>query len=238
MSASDGEKKKRACEILGILAEEYPEARTLLNYTNPFELLAATILAAQCTDERVNEVTPKLFGRFPDPESLAKADRAELETIIRSTGFFKNKAKSLLGASRALVEKFGGAVPGGIDELTQLPGVGRKTANVVAGNCFGVPAIIVDTHLKRVTLRLGLAGSEDPDKIELEIRALLKEEDWTRFSRVINFHGRSVCQARKPKCPKCAISRLCPYPLTRRPSPRGRSSRGRSASAAARTPNE
>jgi endonuclease-3 len=212
MSGSDGEKKKRAYEILGILRGLYPDARPLLNFKNPFELLAATILAAQCTDERVNEVTQKLFSKYPDPASLARADREELETIIRPTGFYKNKAKSLLGASKALVERFGGVVPGGIDELTELPGVGRKTANVVAGNCFGVPAIIVDTHLKRVTLRLGLAGSEDPDKIELEIRALLKEEDCTRFSHVINFHGRYVCQARKPKCPACAISRLCPYP--------------------------
>jgi endonuclease-3 len=212
MSASNGEKRKRAYEILGILRREYPEARPLLNFKNPFELLAATILAAQCTDERVNAVTPKLFMKFPDPGSLAEANPAELEEIIRSTGFFKSKAKSLLGASRALVEKFGGVVPGGIDELTQLPGVGRKTANVVAGNCFGVPAIIVDTHLKRVTSRLGLAGSEDPDKIELELRALLDEEDSTRFSHVINFHGRYVCQARKPQCPACVINRLCPYP--------------------------
>ena len=190
----------------------YPDARPLLNFKNPFELLAATILAAQCTDERVNEVTRRLFVKYPDPASLAKADRKELEGIIRPTGFYRNKTKSLLGASKALVERFGGVVPGGIDELTQLPGVGRKTANVVAGNCFGVPAIIVDTHLKRVTLRLGLAESEDPDKIELEIRALLKEEDCTGFSHMINFHGRYVCQARKPKCPACAISRLCPYP--------------------------
>jgi endonuclease-3 len=212
MSGSREEKKKRASEVLRILEGEYPDARPLLNYKNPFELLAATILAAQCTDERVNGVTPALFEKYPDAGSLAGADRAELERIVRPTGFFKNKAKSLLGAARTLVEEFGGIVPAGIDELTRLPGVGRKTANVVAGNCYGVPAVIVDTHLKRVTGRLGLAESDDPDRIELELRAVLREEDCTRFSHVVNFHGRYVCRARKPRCPSCAIERLCPYP--------------------------
>jgi endonuclease-3 len=213
MDTSRTEKKKRAYEIFTILKKLYPDARPLLNHKNPFELLVATILAAQCTDERVNEVTGRLFTKYRDPSSLANAPQAELEVLIRPTGFFKSKAKSLIGASRTMIELFGGKIPESIDDLVRLPGVGRKTANVVAGNCFGIPAIIVDTHLKRLAGRLELSDERDPDKIEMELRGIVDPKDTTRFSHVVNFHGRYVCQARKPLCPKCAISHLCPYPV-------------------------
>jgi endonuclease-3 len=183
-----------------------------LDFRNAFQLLAATILAAQCTDERVNQVTPALFARFPDAARLAKARQAELEEMIRSTGFYRNKAKSLLGMARALVECFGGEVPETIEELVTIPGVGRKTANVLLGACFGKPAIVVDTHLKRVAARLGLADAPDPDKVEAQLRALVPVERQTRFTWVIGEHGRRVCAARKPRCPECPVRKLCPYP--------------------------
>jgi len=212
MNSSKKEKQKRAFEIFEILREEYPDARPLLNYSSPFELLIATILAAQCTDERVNNVTPNLFQRYPDPRSMALADTEELEKIIRPTGFFKNKAKSLKGSSAFIMESFNGTLPASVEELARLPGVGRKTANVVAGNCFGIPAIMVDTHVKRVTQRLELSTAKDPDRIEMELKEIVAEKDRTQFSKVINFHGRYVCQARKPLCPRCKIHHLCPYP--------------------------
>lgn len=203
---------KKAGDFFSILEKEHPEAKPLLNFRNPFELLIATILSAQCTDERVNLVTVELFLRYPDPHSLARAPLDELEELVRSTGFFRNKAKGIRGASQALVERFGGNMPGTIEELTSLPGVGRKTANVVAGRCFGVPAVIVDTHFRRVAVRLGLSKAEDPDKIEMELRKLVPEAVQTRFSQVLNFHGRYCCKARKPDCPECAVAGLCPYP--------------------------
>jgi len=212
MNSLKEEKQKRAYKIFEILREEYPDARPLLNYSSPFELLIATILAAQCTDERVNGITPKLFQRFPDARSMALADTQELEQIIRPTGFFKNKAKSLKGASAYIVENLNGTLPETVDEIAMLPGVGRKTANVVAGNCFGIPAIMVDTHVKRVTQRLGLSTAKDPDTIELQLKEIISEKDQTQFSKVVNFHGRYVCQAKKPLCAGCKISPLCPYP--------------------------
>jgi endonuclease-3 len=212
MSISKDEKKKRAYEIFSILKKEYPNAGPLLHYSSPFELMVATILAAQCTDERVNSVTPKLFTLYPNPRAMAAAPRSYLEEIIRSTGFFKNKAKSLQGASQAIVEKFGGEFPHMIEDLVRLPGVGRKTANVVVGNCFNQPAIMVDTHMKRVSERLGLSTAKDPDKIEMELREIIDEPDQTSFSHVVNFHGRYTCQAKKPLCGKCKIERICPYP--------------------------
>ncbi len=212
MNSLKEEKQKRAYKIFEILREEYPDARPLLNYSSPFELLIATILAAQCTDERVNKVTPKLFQCYPDPRSMATAGTQELEQIIRPTGFFKNKAKSLKGASAFIVENFNGTLPKSVDELARLPGVGRKTANVVAGNCFGIPTIMVDTHVKRVTQRLELSTAKDPDKIEMELKEIVRQKDQTQFSKVVNFHGRFVCQARKPLCTRCKIYRLCPYP--------------------------
>jgi endonuclease-3 len=211
MNSLKEEKQKRAFEIFEILREEYPDARPLLNYSSPFELLIATILAAQCTDERVNRVTPTLFQHYPDPRSMATADTEELEKIIRPTGFFKNKAKSLKGSSAFIIENFNGTLPASVEELARLPGVGRKTANVVAGNCFGIPAIMVDTHVKRVTQRLELSTAKDPDRIEMELKEIVSEKNRTQFSKVINFHGRYVCQAKKPLCPGCRIAHLCPY---------------------------
>jgi endonuclease-3 len=212
MPSSKAEEKKRTARILALLSRAYPEARVHLKFRNAFELLAATILAAQCTDERVNRVTPALFKKFPNAARLAQARQEELEEMIRSTGFFRNKAKSLLGMSRALVERFGAQVPRTIEELVSIPGVGRKTANVLLGACFDKPAIVVDTHLKRVTSRLGLAFDEDPDKIEAELQELVPERERTRFSWVIGEHGRQVCLARRPRCPACVVRELCPYP--------------------------
>jgi endonuclease-3 len=211
MSFSNAEKRKRASEILGRLKKRYPDARVLLDYKNPFELLIATILAAQCTDERVNGVTPLLFGRFPDPGGMSKARAEEIEKIVKPTGFFKAKTKSLLGASKMLVERFKGVVPETIEELVMLPGVGRKTANVVIGNCFGKPAITVDTHVKRVSTRLGLTDKNDPDKIELELQEVIPEKDQTQYSRVTTFHGRYTCVARRPRCSECVVETLCPF---------------------------
>jgi endonuclease-3 len=209
MNFSKEEKSKRASEILALLKERYPDARVLLNYKNPFELLIATILAAQCTDERVNGVTPLLFSRYPDPDRMSKGTSEEIEKIIKPTGFFKAKTKSLLGASKVLVERFKGAVPETIEELVTLPGVGRKTANVVLGNCFGKPAIMVDTHLKRVSMRLGLTDKKDPEKIEFELKEIIPPKDQTVYSRVVTFHGRYTCVARKPRCSDCVVETLC-----------------------------
>ena len=211
MSSSEDERIKRAASILARLEERYPDARVLLDYKNPFELLVATILAAQCTDERVNGVTPRLFSRFPDPETMAKAGTEEIESIVKPTGFFKAKTKSLLGASKVLTERFGGEVPETMEDLVALPGVGRKTANVVLGNCFGKPAIMVDTHVKRVSTRLGLTDNKDPDKIEFDLEEIIPEENRTAYSRVVTFHGRYTCVARKPRCAECVVETLCPF---------------------------
>ena len=212
MPGSPLAEKNRAAKILDILTGAYPQAGVHLDFRNAFQLLAATILAAQCTDERVNQVTPALFARFPDPASLAGAEQGELEQLVRSTGFYRNKAKSLLGMARALVERFGGRVPQTIEELVSIPGVGRKTANVLLGACFGQPAIVVDTHLKRVSARLGLADAPDPDRVEAQLRALVPAARQTRFTWVVGEHGRRVCAARKPRCPECPVRALCPFP--------------------------
>jgi endonuclease-3 len=205
------ENRKRASEIVALLKERYPDAHVMLDFKSPFELLIATVLAAQCTDERVNGVTPELFSRFPDPASISKAQAGEIEKIIRPTGFFKAKAKSLLGASKTLVESFAGTVPETMEELLKIPGVGRKTANVVLGNCFGKPAIIVDTHVKRVSTRLGLTDKKDPDKIEYQLAETVPEQDHTLFSMTVTFHGRYTCVARKPRCAECVVENLCPF---------------------------
>ena len=181
----------------------------MLDHRSPFELLVATILAAQCTDERVNMVTPELFHRFPTPAAMAAADIRELEGLIRSTGFFHNKAKSIQGAAHELATRFPGGFPRVMEELLTLPGVGRKTANVVLGTCFETPAIVVDTHFRRVTQRLGIARSDDPDEIEREVRQLLPSESWTGFSHAVTFHGRRCCAARKPDHPRCPVAHLC-----------------------------
>ena len=200
-----------ALEVLERLRREYPDARTELEYRTPFELLVATILSAQTTDVRVNMVTPALFARYPDAEALASADTNELETIIRSTGFFRSKARSLMGMSRALVERFGGHVPCAMDALVTLPGVGRKTANVVLGNaCHRNDGIVVDTHVGRLAVRLGLTKETDPVKVEQALMRLIPQDDWTIISHLLIFHGRRVCTARAPACTRCVLLDICP----------------------------
>ena len=202
----------RAAKIAEILARTYPDARCLLNYESPFQLLISTILAAQCTDERVNMVAPALYARFPDPASMGAADIPALEDLVRSTGFFHSKAKSIKGASAELARRFPEGFPRTMDQLVTLPGVGRKTANVVLGNCFGEPAIIVDTHVSRVAAdRLALAEPGPPERIESDLKELLPREVWTRFSHTVGFHGRKCCTARNPACPGCPIRDLCPW---------------------------
>ncbi|GIG54986.1 endonuclease III [Demequina activiva] len=201
---------RRARSINRMLAEVYPDAHCELDYRTPFQLLVATVLSAQCTDVRVNQVTPALFARFPDATALSGADRHELEALIRPTGFYRAKAESLLGLSRDIVERYDGEVPGRLGELTTLRGVGRKTANVVLGNAFGVPGITVDTHMGRLARRLGLTVSEDPVVIERDLMALIERREWTLWSHRIIFHGRRRCKARKPECGACEIAALCP----------------------------
>jgi endonuclease III len=201
---------RRARRIARGLARLYPEARCALNHQTPLQLLVATILSAQCTDARVNLITPALFARYPDARALAGADRKELEGYIQSTGFFRNKAKNLIACCRALVERHGGEVPSTMEELVPLAGVGRKTANVILGNAFGVPGITVDTHVGRLSRRLGLTAHGDPVKVERDLMELLPKKEWTQFSHRLIFHGRQVCHARKPACDGCGLKKLCP----------------------------
>ena len=204
-------KKKRAVEILSILKHLYPDATCSLNYETPVQLLVATILSAQCTDERVNKVTPALFKRFPDAEAFAKAEREELEILVRSTGFYRNKAKNIQGACQKIVQEFAGKLPRTMEELLTLPGVARKTANVVLAHGFGIiEGVTVDTHVKRLSTRLGLTKQKDPVKIEKDLMKLLPQPDWENFSIRIIYHGRAVCQAKKPQCDICALAPLCP----------------------------
>lgn len=200
-----------AAAILDALARVYPDAACALRFRNPFELLAATILSAQCTDERVNMVTPALFRKYPDAHRLAAAHLEDVEALIQSTGFFRNKARSLVGMARTICEHHGGEVPRTLDELVKLPGVGRKTANVVLGNCFGVPGLTVDTHMQRVNQRLGLTRHTDPEKIERDLMALIPEEQWTIYSHRVIDHGRQVCHARKPQCGVCPLAAWCAH---------------------------
>jgi endonuclease III len=199
-----------AVKALDILQKEYPDARVTLDFKDPLQLLVATILAAQCTDERVNQVTKDLFKKYRQASDYARADLKTLEGEIRSTGFFRNKAKSIIGCGQALEEKFNGKVPRTLEELTSLPGVGRKTANIILGNAFGQQAIAVDTHVKRVTHRLGYAKSDDPDKIEFELMEVIPQNRWTLGCHQIVFHGRRVCMAKNPQCPTCPVAKLCP----------------------------
>lgn len=204
-------RRQQALTVLERLRGEYPDARTELDFRGPFQLLVATILSAQTTDVRVNMVTPALFARYPDAERLADADPAELEQIIRSTGFFRSKARSLIGMARALVERHGGAVPERMDDLVHLPGVGRKTANVVLGNAFGhTEGVVVDTHVGRLAIRLGFTADTDPVKVEQTLMTLIPREDWTLISHLLIFHGRRVCAARAPACERCVLADICP----------------------------
>ncbi|HEX6970465.1 MAG TPA: endonuclease III [Micromonosporaceae bacterium] len=193
-----------------ILAETHPDAHCELNHDGPLQLAVATILSAQCTDQRVNEVTPKLFARYPTALDYANADRAELEELIRPTGFFRNKADSLIKLGQALVERFDGEVPRRMADLVTLPGIGRKTANVILGNAFGVPGITVDTHFQRLTRRFGWTTETDPVKIEHAVGALFERREWTMLSHRVIFHGRRVCHSRTPACGACTLAELCP----------------------------
>jgi len=201
---------RRARKINRELGQLYPDAHTELNFTDPLELSVATILSAQCTDKRVNEVTPAVFAKFRTAADYAAADRAELEEMIRPTGFFRNKTNTLIKLGQQLVERFDGEVPRTLDELVTLPGFGRKTANVVLGNAFGIPGITVDTHFGRLARRWRWTESTDPVKVEHEVGALFPKKDWTILSHRVIWHGRRVCHARKPACGACAIARLCP----------------------------
>jgi endonuclease-3 len=201
---------RRARRVDRALAVRYPDARCELDFTSPFELLVATVLSAQTTDVLVNLTTPTLFARYPDAAALAAANPEEVEEILRPTGFFRAKTKSVMGLSRELVERFGGEVPGRLKDLVTLPGVGRKTANVVLGNAFGVPGITTDTHVMRLSQRLGYTTSKDPLVVEQELGALLPRADWTMASHRLIFHGRRTCFARRPACGACPIASMCP----------------------------
>jgi endonuclease III len=208
---SKAAKAERAKTILSRLKREYPDARCALHHGDAYQLLVATILSAQCTDARVNMVTPAFFARYPSPEALARADRGEVEEIIRSTGFFRNKTRSLIGMAQALVADHRGQVPRTMEQLRILPGVGRKTANVVLGNAFGInEGVTVDTHVTRLSRLLGLTRHDDAVKIEQDLMPLFPREEWALLSHLLIFHGRQVCIARRPRCPECVLADLCP----------------------------
>lgn len=208
---SKAKKKARAAEVWELLHAEYPDAHCELDFDNPFELAIATILSAQTTDERVNMVTPELFRRWPDAPSLAAAPREEVEKVIHSTGFFRNKARSIQGFAAAILEEHDGEVPRSMAELRPLPGVGRKTANVILGNAFGInEGVVVDTHIRRLAQRLDFTREHDPEKVERDLMQLFPRERWTLLAHLLIWHGRRVCDARKPACERCVVSHLCP----------------------------
>ncbi len=208
-----GTQGKRVAALIGRLKRAHPDAKLALDFTSPFELLIALILAAQCTDERVNQVTGTLlFKKYRGPADYVRVPAAELEADIRPTGFYRNKTKTVQACCRELLERFAGEVPRTLEELTSLRGVGRKTANIVLGNAFGQPAIGVDTHVMRLSQRLGLTTQSDPDKIEADLTQLVAPKERTHFCHLLQYHGRRVCVARKPQCPECVIRDLCPYP--------------------------
>lgn len=211
MRESKEKLKDRSAAIISRLTEMYPDSKCSLDYRNPYELLVATILSAQCTDARVNQVTPNLFKRFPSALELSKASAKEVESLIQSTGFYRNKTKSLLGMATAIVSKFSGHVPETMEDLTHLPGVGRKTANVVLGNAFGKPGgVVVDTHVGRLSQRLGLSRNKSAEKIERDLNQVIPEIYWTQFPHLMISHGRAVCKAQKPQCRACKLVDLCP----------------------------
>ena len=201
---------RRARKMVRMLSDTYPDAQCELDFSTPFELLVATVMSAQTTDRRVNAVTPALFAAYPDARALAAADRDELEVMIKTTGFFRAKTNSLLALSQGLCDRFGGEVPDRMEDLVTLPGVGRKTANVVLGDAFGVPGITVDTHVARLSRRFGWTDQTDPDRIERSIAALIPRADWTHMSHVVIWHGRRCCHAKKPACGACPLASLCP----------------------------
>jgi endonuclease-3 len=204
------DRKQQARKVALALTQTYPTAICALHHDGPFQLLAATILSAQCTDERVNLVTPALFAKYPTPVDLAAANQADVEKIIQSTGFFRAKAANLIGMAKSLVSQFGGDLPRTLDEMISLPGVGRKTANVVLGTAFGIPTgVVVDTHVKRITRLLGLTINKTPEKIERDLQALLPKSEWINFSHRLIHHGRRICNARRPKCKECSLLNLC-----------------------------
>lgn len=202
-------REKRIADIIKILQKEYPEARTALHFTNPLELLVATVLSAQCTDERVNKVTQHLFKKYKSARDYARADLSELEEDVRPTGFFRNKAKAIKGFCQNLDKRFKGQVPANLDDLVSLSGIGRKTANLVLGEAFSIPGIVVDTHVLRLAQRIGLTQNTDPVKVEFDLMEIVPEDQWTRFSNLFILHGRAVCSARKPRHDKCTILDLC-----------------------------
>ena len=210
MRESIKKKSERAEKIFEVFGKVYDDADCTLEYKTALELLIATQLAAQCTDARVNMVTPSLFAKYPDVYAFANADELELREDIRSTGFFRNKAKNIIGCCRMLIDDFGGEVPNNMDDLLKLPGVGRKTANLVLGDFFGIPGVVVDTHATRLSNRMGLTNQKDPYKIELDLEKLLPPKDWADFCHCLVYHGRAYCTARAPKCDTCPIEYLCP----------------------------
>lgn len=203
--------KKRVKEIIKILSNEIPDSKIALRFSNPFELLIATILSAQCTDIKVNEVTENLFKKYRSAKDYAEANLAELEEDIRTTGFYRNKARSIQKCSQELVVRFGGEVPKTLEELVTLSGVGRKTANVILGNAFGIPGIVVDTHVHRVSRRIGLTENDDPVKIEFDLMEIVPKKEWSHFSNLLIWHGRRICVAKKPLCKICPIRKWCDY---------------------------
>jgi len=204
--------KARSAKIQHILKTTYPDVKTQLRNANPFELLVATILSAQCTDKQVNHVTKDLFNRLKTPQDFASASNETIEALIRSTGYFRNKAKNIKNCSKSLLEKYDGQVPQSLDELVKLPGVGRKTANVVLGSAFNIPGIVVDTHVARISKRLGLTKSNNPVKIEYDLMEIIPREEWNVFSLQLIYFGRAICKARKPACPTCPLYDLCNFP--------------------------
>jgi endonuclease III len=227
----------RVARILEELERHYPAAECPLHHDNPLQLLIATILSAQCTDARVNMVTPGLFKKFPDAAAFAAAPLRSLESAIRTTGFFRSKARNIRNCCRAIQERFGGKVPASLEDLVTLPGVGRKTANVVLGHAFGIPGITVDTHVGRLSRRLGLSRHEDPVKVEFDLMKLIPREQWSSFSIQLILHGRQVCHARIPRCTECFLRSLCPYPeMAARMNPAGLSARTASRTRKALSP--
>jgi endonuclease-3 len=210
MRKSLPEKKVRAKAIYRQLTKSYPNVRCELDYNSAFQLLVATVLSAQCTDKRVNQTTPALFKKYSNPKKMAKADLKDIQRLVKSTGFFRAKAKNIKGLSNKIMEEFGGDVPSNLDDLITLPGVGRKTANVVLGHAFGIPGITVDTHFGRLSRRFGWSKQNDPVKVEFEVGELIPEKEWTNLSQRMICHGRRVCHARKPACGACPLAKLCP----------------------------